>query len=262
MDPKDNAATTQLLQPQPLDSEEQQRSSLYQSEQLQKIEEIKEKEKDLLKVIMHEYQLKKLTKNKSVLATQSVNMLTQVSTKSGVPNSEENLSISKQIIAIKYINFEMIQIDRYSVTSNFQIPSDVISFIKNQKSVSFEFQTNAWILPMDSYKEVLIHFQQKIDRMGGIMVKIHEISQIAFDIVDHAIPFSSPHIKPIIKFNYSQDLKFRPRLGQLPAELLKRLYNFQKVGIQFGIDHHCRVLLGDEMGVGKTVQAISLSYLY
>ena len=68
---------------------------------------------------MHDYQLKKLTKNKSVLATQSVNMLTQVSTKSGVPNSEENLSISKQIIAIKYINFEMIQIDRYSVTSNF-----------------------------------------------------------------------------------------------------------------------------------------------
>jgi len=57
---------------------------------------------------MHEYQLKKLTKNKSVLATQSVNMLTQVSTKSGVPNSEENHSISKQIIAIKYINFEMI----------------------------------------------------------------------------------------------------------------------------------------------------------
>jgi hypothetical protein len=49
--------------------------------------------------------------------------------------------------------------------------------------------------------------------MGGAMVKIHEISQIAFDIVDHAIPFSSPHIKPIIKFNYNQDLKFKPRLG-------------------------------------------------
>jgi SNF2 family DNA or RNA helicase len=28
------------------------------------------------------------------------------------------------------------------------------------------------------------------------------------------------------------------------------------------VDHHCRVLLGDEMGVGKTIQAISLSYLY
>lgn len=28
------------------------------------------------------------------------------------------------------------------------------------------------------------------------------------------------------------------------------------------MDHFSRILLGDEMGVGKTVQAISLSYLY
>lgn len=84
---------------------------------MQKIEEIKEKEKDLLKVIMQEYQMKKQIK-RSVLATQSVNMLTQVTTKSGVTN-DESIMMGKQIAAIKYINFEMIQIDKYSVTTNF-----------------------------------------------------------------------------------------------------------------------------------------------
>lgn len=65
---------------------------------------------------MHEYQMKKQIK-RSVLATQSVNMLTQVTTKSGI--TDESIVMGKQIIAIRYINFEMIQIDKYSVTTNF-----------------------------------------------------------------------------------------------------------------------------------------------
>ena len=36
------------------------------------------------------------------------------------------------------------------------------------------------------------------------------------------------------------------------------LYNFQKKGIEFGISKHGRFLLGDEMGVGKTIQAIGI----
>ena len=54
---------------------------------------------------MHEYQMKKQIK-RSVLATQSVNMLTQVTTKSGI--TDESIVMGKQIIAIRYINFEMI----------------------------------------------------------------------------------------------------------------------------------------------------------
>ena len=38
------------------------------------------------------------------------------------------------------------------------------------------------------------------------------------------------------------------------------LYEFQKTGILFGIQRHGRILLGDEMGVGKTIQAIGVMY--
>lgn len=32
--------------------------------------------------------------------------------------------------------------------------------------------------------------------------------------------------------------------------------------MQFGIEHYGRCLIGDEMGVGKTIQAICIAYLY
>jgi SWI/SNF-related matrix-associated actin-dependent regulator 1 of chromatin subfamily A len=51
-------------------------------------------------------------------------------------------------------------------------------------------------------------------------------------------------------------------LNDLPKALLKNLYRFQKQGIIFGIKKYSRLLIADEMGVGKTVQAIGLSCLY
>ena len=49
---------------------------------------------------------------------------------------------------------------------------------------------------------------------------------------------------------------------ELPQIVKTNLFEFQKQGVTFGLDHHGRVLIGDEMGVGKTIQALALSYLY
>ena len=48
----------------------------------------------------------------------------------------------------------------------------------------------------------------------------------------------------------------------LPEKIGQSLYQFQKEGIQFGIQRFGRILIGDEMGVGKTLQAIGIAYLY
>ena len=40
------------------------------------------------------------------------------------------------------------------------------------------------------------------------------------------------------------------------------LFRFQKEGIEFGLAKHGRFLLGDEMGVGKTIQALGVCSLY
>ena len=62
--------------------------------------------------------------------------------------------------------------------------------------------------------------------------------------------------------DYTEDCKISPKINDLPKKLLKSLYRFQKQGIIFGIKKFSRLLIADEMGVGKTVQAIGLSSLY
>jgi SWI/SNF-related matrix-associated actin-dependent regulator 1 of chromatin subfamily A len=44
--------------------------------------------------------------------------------------------------------------------------------------------------------------------------------------------------------------------------MLTTLYNFQKQGIEFAINKSGRILIADEMGVGKTIQAIGISAVY
>ncbi|KAL4471126.1 hypothetical protein ABPG72_006507 [Tetrahymena utriculariae] len=48
----------------------------------------------------------------------------------------------------------------------------------------------------------------------------------------------------------------------LPKSILKQLFNYQKEGIRFGMMNKCRILIADEMGVGKTIQAICLAFAY
>jgi hypothetical protein len=52
------------------------------------------------------------------------------------------------------------------------------------------------------------------------------------------------------------------RYAALPAPLEAALLPFQREGVKFGLARRGRVLLADEMGVGKTVQAIALAAAY
>ena len=58
------------------------------------------------------------------------------------------------------------------------------------------------------------------------------------------------------------NLKDLRKVESLPDKLRKSLYDFQVEGVKFEIEHHCRFLLSDEIGFGKTIQAISLAYIY
>ncbi|GIM10874.1 hypothetical protein Vretimale_14474, partial [Volvox reticuliferus] len=52
------------------------------------------------------------------------------------------------------------------------------------------------------------------------------------------------------------------RLCRMPPSLRTALMPFQLQGVQFGLARHGRCLIADEMGVGKTVQAIALAACY
>ena len=48
----------------------------------------------------------------------------------------------------------------------------------------------------------------------------------------------------------------------VPLTTWMKLKMYQKSGIEFAINHNGRILLGDEMGVGKTLQAICIAIVY
>jgi SNF2 family DNA or RNA helicase len=48
----------------------------------------------------------------------------------------------------------------------------------------------------------------------------------------------------------------------MPLSLRCALMPFQRAGVQFGLARRGRVLIADEMGVGKTVQALALAACY
>ena len=63
-------------------------------------------------------------------------------------------------------------------------------------------------------------------------------------------------------YKYRKDDELEYSVQDLKVETYKRLLRYQKEGVEFAIKHYGRILLGDEMGVGKTLQGICIAYIY
>lgn len=126
---------------------------------------------------------------------------------------------------------------------------------------SYDFEQREWIVSLQKYKEVALEIATFC---RAKIIDLDPIPAMAFDTLEFKIPFSDESKKNLVGYNYKNDLcaGVKPTLRDLPPSLFHALYNFQKVGVQFGIDHFGRCILGDEMGVGKTIQAISIAYLF
>jgi len=64
------------------------------------------------------------------------------------------------------------------------------------------------------------------------------------------------------KYDYFDDFDLNPTINDIPERTRDKLLPFQKQGVIFGISKKGRFLLGDEMGVGKTIQGIATALVY
>ena len=124
---------------------------------------------------------------------------------------------------------------------------------------AFDTTMKLWLIPYINYQPLYTELFQ----IESLRNKLHKVGSIAQEYYNN-----QKLDKLIIRrkkkdeiLDYTTDTKER-NLKDLPETILNILYDFQKEGIKFGINHHCRFLLADEMGVGKTLQAISLAYIY
>ena len=93
---------------------------------------------------------------------------------------------------------------------------------------------------------------------------MHNIPDFVFNLKKIQIPFShnfafDAHLS---RFKYEKDFEMAFSAQSLPPTMRDSLFPFQHAGVAFGIRRHGRFLLGDEMGVGKTIQALAVSAIY
>ena len=95
-------------------------------------------------------------------------------------------------------------------------------------------------------------FKKKMLMPSKLEIKKKAIEGSEFSLEAKTIDFDPEHEK---EFIYSLLSKDKNRLDN-------KLYSFQKEGVEFGLSKNGRFILGDEMGVGKTVQALAISIVY
>ena len=156
----------------------------------------------------------------------------------------------------------------FQIISDFNVSIEIVPdelLNENIKAIILKYKgvydnsIKLWLIPYVNYEPLY----KELNQIEGINYKLHKIGSIALECFEHKklskIIIKRRRVEEII--DYTNDIRER-KVDQLPQKIQNALYDFQIEGINFGIEHHCRFLLADEMGVGKTIQAISLSYIY
>ena len=166
----------------------------------------------------------------------------------------------------KMVTFQLIDEKRIDVKLNFFPEPKIISIFREHQMI-YDTEIKEWILSFSNYTSLFNTLKNlgefKLNPIPANTIEIiferEKLEQIKF-LNQTGIETKSKKITYTI--DYKEDCQHLPRLNDLPRGLLNSLYRFQKQGIIFGIKKFSRLLIADEMGVGKTVQAIGLSSLY
>ena len=133
---------------------------------------------------------------------------------------------------LRTINFEMTGINSFSVCFNFTTPDDVVSILKKYNAI-FNKRRREWTANILRYKECAVEVAM-FCRPRGIFVDF--IPTSVFELHEYKVPFSDSTKEKIVDYDYEFDLELKPKIKHLPHGLQQNLYDFQKVGIQYGLD--------------------------
>ncbi len=134
--------------------------------------------------------------------------------------------------------------------------TDVVPILKRIRGIHWNAEHSLWCIPLAEYPEALKQLNQMkaVESMsgGGYGGLNYQIAPIDRTVIEYL----NAHKQPATTNKTSFD-----RL-KLPAALASIMYEFQKRGVEYVVDHGGRAQIADDMGLGKTIQAIAVSYVY
>ena len=183
----------------------------------------------------------------------------------------------KNFVKKNKIGFQLIEQEKVEINPNFYMPPQIVTLIKKNNAI-YNGSSKAYQIPFKNYSILYKEIEKLIN--SEEYKKIIEFKNIVLE------PIPLLPLEVASKAKDLQIMKFRQTITQsnnkksttqvtldfskdesksldsLPNQFLSTLYEFQKDGINFGIQRKGRFLLADEMGVGKSIQAIGVSLLF
>lgn len=139
---------------------------------------------------------------------------------------------------------------------------------------------SSFVLPLEAYETTLKHLHASSMDKAGVMVRPIPRGYLSLARALHRKPPPSPpplpqqqqSIHEQIQGTHHQSVPQRPRerfslvddaiimecMSRVPSRLMATLYPYQRAGLVYALRRWGRILLADEMGCGKTLQAIAL----
>ena len=174
------------------------------------------------------------------------------------------------------ISFQLIEQDKVEINPNFFMPPQIVTIIKKNNGF-YNVPSKAYQIPFKNYsklyKEIdkILHEEEYKKIIEFKNISLEPIPLLPLEVASKAKDISLIKFKSITNVNNKKSsvqisLDFTKdeikNIDSLPSNFLSVLYQFQKDGINFGIERKGRILLADEMGVGKSIQAIGISLLF
>ena len=174
------------------------------------------------------------------------------------------------------ISFQLIEQDKVEINPNFFMPPQIVTIIK-QNNGFYNVSSKAYQIPFKNYsklyKEIdkILHEEEYKKIIEFKNISLEPIPLLPLEVASKAKDISIIKFKSITNINNKKSsvqisLDFTKdeikNIDSLPNNFLSVLYQFQKDGINFGIERKGRILLADEMGVGKSIPAIGISLLF
>jgi SNF2 family DNA or RNA helicase len=169
------------------------------------------------------------------------------------------------------IHFQIVSLTKISIEFvPSEILNDKIKQILNEHKAEFDKETNLFFIGFNEYNSIFKKFNNLNNRFyikgipNFVLTLFNKYNDIDFNIIKYKEKINNEKEEKfkINIIDYTEDYKNPKNFNDLSDELIDYLYEYQKDGVKFGLKKHGRCLIADEMGIGKTIQALCIAKLY